>query len=293
MLTLTFLGVGSAFAKRNFPSNVLIEAWEKGPEDQHEPDDNLLVDFGASGPLALYELIHKPGFGYLSRGDKIYYPAIKHVFITHQHADHIGGLEEMAIMNMYVFADRETHKPHKAQLISSRSILVDLWDNSLKGGLSAMAGGYLLLQDYFFIRALQIGDREKDHFSLLKRYRFRPFPTDHIQIERKYDWPSFGLYIEDTQSGGSVFFSGDTRFDYPAYVKMLEQARICFHEVQLYDEPKPVHATLSELRTLPEAIRKKTWLYHYSDEWDSGPFDEVGQSFAGFAQPQQRYLLFD
>ena len=27
MLTFTFLGVGSAFAKRNYQSNVLVEAW--------------------------------------------------------------------------------------------------------------------------------------------------------------------------------------------------------------------------------------------------------------------------
>ena len=32
MLTMTFLGVGSAFAKRNFQSNVLVEAWETGPD---------------------------------------------------------------------------------------------------------------------------------------------------------------------------------------------------------------------------------------------------------------------
>ena len=29
MLTMTFLGVGAAFAKRNFNSNTLLEYWEK------------------------------------------------------------------------------------------------------------------------------------------------------------------------------------------------------------------------------------------------------------------------
>ena len=293
MLTLTFLGVGSAFAKRNFHSNLLIEAWHKGPDHQDTPDDTVLVDLGSTGPLALYELMQKPGFSYLNHNGIINYPAIHRVFITHQHADHIGGLEEMALMNAYCYRGFARDRPYKPQIISSLSIMMDLWDNSLKGGLSAGAGRYALLQDYFFILALNHKQPGKDGFTLLKRYRFTLFPTDHIQIERKYDWPSFGLFIEDTQTSESAFFSGDTRFDYPVYARMLERARICFHEVQLFDEPTPVHALLGEMRTLPEPVRKKTWLYHFGDDWDTGPFDCVGDEFAGFAIPQHRYTILD
>ncbi len=292
MLTLTFLGVGSAFAKRNFQSNVLIEAWAKGPHDQQAPDDTLLVDFGGTGPLALYHLMQTEGFEYLNRNGAINYPAIRRVLITHQHADHIGGLEEMAMMNAYVYGS-EMGRPFKPQLISSVSILVNLWDTSLKGGMGASAGRYALLQDYFFILAINPGETGKDHFSMLKRYRFLLFPTDHIQIERRYDWPSYGVYIEDSHTNQSVFFSGDTRFDYPAYARMMEQARICFHDTQLLSQPNPVHALISELRTLPEAVRRKTWLYHYGDKWDSGPFDDVPHAFAGFAEPAKRYVILD
>ncbi len=293
MLTLTFLGVGSAFAKRNYQSNLLIEAWESGPDQQAAPDDTLLVDYGTTGPLALHQLAQRPEFSYLMREGRIDYPAIRRVFITHQHADHIGGLEEMALMNAYYYADHKSGRPHKPQIISSLSILMNLWDHSLKGGLSAMAGRYALLQDYFFILALNPAEPAKDHFTMLKRYVFRPFATDHIHIERKYDWPSYGLFIEDQQSGGAVFYTGDTRFDYPAYARMMEKARICFHDVQLFHEPKPVHALIGDLRTLPEPIRRKTWLYHYGDDWDSGPFDDVHRDFAGFAQPAIRYRVLD
>lgn len=293
MLTLTFLGVGSAFAKRNYNSNLLIEAWHKGPDHQEHPDDTLLVDFGSTGPLALYELMQKPGFAYLSSQGRINYPAIHRVFVTHQHADHIGGLEEMALMNAYFYRRTAKDRPFKPQIISSLSILLNLWDQSLKGGLSAMAGRYALLQDYFFIMALNPKEPDKDGFTMLKRYRFTLFPTDHIQIERKYDWPSHGLFIEDTQTGRCVFFSGDTRFDYAVYSRMMERAAVCFHEVQLFDEPTPVHSLIGEMRTLPEAVRRKTWLYHFGDDWDSGPFDFVSDEFAGFARPQQRYQVMD
>lgn len=293
MLTLTFLGVGSAFAKRNFNSNLLIEAWQRGPQEQNQPDDTLLVDFGSTGPLALYQLMQKSGFEYLSNNGTINYPAIHRVFVTHQHADHIGGLEEMALMNRYFYRDLERSKPYKGQIVSAASILIDLWDTSLKGGLRAMAGRFALLQDYFFILALNHQEAGKDGFTILKRYRFTLFPTDHIQIERKYDWPSFGLFIEDTRSGQVAFFSGDTRFHFEDYGQMMERACICFHEVQLAEEPNPVHSLMSEVRTLPEAVRRKTWLYHYGDDFDSGRFDFVSDEFAGFTIPQQRYTLFD
>ena len=126
MLTLTFLGVGSAFAKRNFQSNALIEAWSNGPSTQPEPDDTLLIDFGSTRPLALHSLKSKPEFAYLDRGGRNYYPAIRRVFITHLHGDHIGGLEELAVMNRYYFTDRATGRGFRPQIVSAREVIENL-----------------------------------------------------------------------------------------------------------------------------------------------------------------------
>ena len=142
---------------------------------------------------------------------------MRRIFITHQQTDHIGGLEELALANTYMHFDPQTAKGFKPQIISSINVLVNLWDTSLKGGLGSIQGRHALLQDYFFIFSLKYNNRKHDSFSLLKRYRFDIFPTDHILIERKYDWPSYGLLMTDTQTDETVFFSGDSRFAFDAY----------------------------------------------------------------------------
>ena len=57
-------------------------------------------------------------------------------------------------------------------------------------------------------------------------------------------------------------------------------------------EAEPVHALLSELRTLPAEIKQKMWLYHYADCWNDEAYGFVPDEFAGFAQPATRYTLF-
>ena len=70
MLTFTFLGVGGAFTRRHYHSNVLVEAWADSPSQQNRPDEALLIDFGVQRDLpAMWALSEKAEFSYLRSRD--------------------------------------------------------------------------------------------------------------------------------------------------------------------------------------------------------------------------------
>ncbi|MCP4592166.1 MAG: MBL fold metallo-hydrolase [bacterium] len=288
MLTLTFLGVGNAFAKRNLQSNALVEAWSVGPDRQPAPDAALLIDLGTTGPQALHQLKAQPGFGYLDHAGIVDYRRIGSIFTTHQHSDHIGGLEELALMNTFAYGG----PPFRPRMISSAQILDNLWAQSLQGGLGVLQGRRAGLEDYFDPKPLSVGPEGAEQFPWTADCTLEAFPTDHVRLQHKYDWPSLGVVFRDRVSGASAFFSGDTGFNFDAYAERMGAATCCFHEVHLGNEALPVHSSLEQMRTLPPEIKRKTHLYHYGDDWDSGAYAAAESEFAGFARPLKRYVLW-
>jgi ribonuclease BN (tRNA processing enzyme) len=107
-LRVVFLGVGSAFTKRNRQSNFLII----------QGDHHVLVDCGTLGPLALDDV------GLSVNKVKCYLP-------THSHADHIGGFEEVALVNRYI-----SNSSNKPKMIVPKEYQDLLWDKSLAGELN-------------------------------------------------------------------------------------------------------------------------------------------------------------
>ena len=77
-LEIFFIGTGSAFAKAFNQNNFLII---KG-------NTHIMVDFGMTGPRALYQ----------TAGLEV--TDIEAVLPTHSHADHVGGIEALALTNV-------------------------------------------------------------------------------------------------------------------------------------------------------------------------------------------------
>lgn len=261
-LDLFFLGVGSAFTKRHYQTNLLIV---KG-------DEHLLVDCGTKCTQAFYEL----GMPVTS---------IRNFLITHSHADHIGGLEEVALMGKYV-----TKK--KPNMIISETYQHILWDMSLRGGCAyneEEAGDILTFGDFWnVLRPQWIENFPRETYRIsLGAIDIVTMRTKHIP-DTSSDWQSSfwscGMVID-----GRVLFTSDTRFDPELVIQYDAKFNLeaVFHDCQFYNGG--VHASLAELKQLPASIRKKTWLTHYGDNWEQFEEEIAAAGFAGLAKQHVWY----
>lgn len=230
-LQLEMLGTGNAFAKNYYNNNALL----------YDDQFSLLIDCGVTAPIAL----HNQGKTF---------DEVNAVLITHIHADHVGGLEELVFKMKYLH--------HRKMILYIADDLVEtLWENTLKGGCY-QAGEITSLNDIFDVRPLQ---PLKPHY-ISEHITVELIPTKHIPGKSSYS-----LYLN-----GNIFYSSDMVFD-PALLSHLINTRGCktiFHECQ-FQGPGVVHTTLQELLSLPVEIQQYIYLMHYGDDKDQY-LDEIG-----------------
>ena len=260
-LSLFFLGTGSAFTKKNYQNNLLII---KG-------DRHVMVDCGTRTSEAFTRL-------------KTPLTAVDTFLITHSHADHVGGLEEVMLMGRYVARK-------KPSIVITKEYETLLWEQTLRGGSAPNErhnGSTLLFDDYWeTIRPTPTKVLGREGYEItIGEMRLRAFRTRHYP-EQAESWSdsfySLGLIIDDR-----VFFSGDTQFDSGLVEEAIAAYPIeaIFHDTQFFTGG--IHASLDEVLTLPAEVRKMTHLMHYPDGWQERQ-KRVKQGGLRFARPWYFY----
>lgn len=251
MTQLLFLGSGSAFTvgADNFQSNLLLTS-ARG--------NRLLIDCGSDIRFSL----HSQGYSYLDITD---------IYISHLHADHIGGLEYIGFSTKF---DPRCPKPN---LYLSKELESELWERSLAGGMRSVQGDLVSL-DFFFnvcpVEATRSFEWEDIQFNLVKV----------VHVDNGYFVvPSYGLGFEVNRM--QVFLTTDTQLH--RCLEDYARADLIFQDCEISFSPSGVHSHYQELVQLPLEIKSKMWLYGYQP----GELPHATQDgFKGFVKRGQ---LFD
>ena len=252
-MRLTFIGTGSAFTLSNFQSNMLLE----------DSGKRLLIDCGGDARHALA----KAGLGAKD---------VDALYVSHLHADHIGGIEWLAFSRYFSDAP-------KPELFVNERLSHTLWDNSLRGGMASHQGVVLTL-DHFFSPVHRIPQNGT--------FKWGQTDCRLVQTVHYMDGfeivPSYGLLlsVESNPAAGRIFLTTDTQFAPNQIMDFYKQASVIFQDCETSPYKSGVHAHYSELVTLPAEIRRIMWLYHYQD----GPLpDARADGFAGFVRQGQTF----
>lgn len=251
-MKLTFLGSGSAFTvgSNNYQSNMILTNGD---------GKILLFDCGTDARHSLQEL-------------GLSYKDITDVYISHLHADHMGGLEWLGFTSRF---DETCDRPN---LYLSEMIADTIWKKCLSGTMSSIEGEICTLETYFNVHSV-----EKNDPFIWNDIAMQLVQTVHIMNGFCLS-ACHGIFFE--VNGQKIYITADTQFSPHLLMRMYEDADIIFHDCETAPFQSGVHPHYSEMVTLPDHLKQKMWLYHYNP----GPLpDAQSNGFKGFVKKGQSF----
>lgn len=263
-MKIKFLGVGGAFSPISKGNSNMIFTSDSGKK--------LLLDFGTTAPY-----IMRDEWGIDAR-------EIDGVYISHLHADHIGGLEFFAFSRFFQPKKDKDGNHIRPKLFCVPELMQELWETSLRGGLESLEGRVMSLTDYFECITVKVNES-----FIWEGYRFFPVQTIHVMSGYKFK-NSYGLVLKKFDSMSSMydaFITTDTQYCPYQLHEFYNRSKVIFHDTETLPFKSHVHAHYDDLKTLPENIKNKMWCYHYADKIST--VNEDG--FLGFVEKGQEFEL--
>lgn len=237
---MTFLGSGGAFTdfRVNYHNNALVDT-EEGP---------VLIDCGYTAVQSMRELG-------IPRTD------VRAVLFTHLHADHASP--EQLVWERYYGGENGPPRCLTTEMIAPADIL-----EPLRGALCAYLNEYTDPRGEIRLGGVDAVCRFREvRETEIGGVRFRFFRVRHVTgpDPTALDKPAYGLVIDDART--RVLWSGDTTFE-PDWVRRAADdpdVATIFHECTFVPYFKgTVHTHFAQLRTLPEDVRRRITLMHYT-----------------------------
>ena len=259
-MKLKFIGVGGAFAPMSIGQSNMLLISDTGAK--------MLIDCGMTAPYILTEEL------------KLTHKDIDAVWISHLHADHIGGLEWFAFLRYFAPRKDANNNVIKPELYSVQTVLEELWENSLKGGLASIEGKVMHMTDYFKCIPIPVNQSFKWHEATLT-----PVQTIHVMSGYVFKH-SYGLLIKTDKK--TTFLTTDTQFAPYQLRAFYERADLIFHDCETSEFKSHVHAHYTDLNQyLTPDIKSKMWLYYCNF-----PIPTVKEDgFAGFVSKHQEFEI--
>lgn len=275
MARLTWLGTGSAFNAADGNTASLLEVG----------DNTILLDCGFTVPYRLKQL------GLIN--------AVTHVFLSHTHSDHVGGLELLAQWRYFVAQRQGVPVPKlivPKDLLDRLRLLEQLGLGAIQDEFGRPLGA--TLETYFDLGS----DWDQHHFSNgAETVSVRHIKTSHVPGK---SMPSYGFEILLGENGSPdrmVLLTADSRDVHPPQRRMPlsgigDRYDLVFHDCQLFESAHggagDVHPSLAKLtREIPAEDRQFVWLTHYGENWREHEDLAKHAGFAGFARPDMAFAL--
>ena len=196
------VGCGNAFSIESFNQSFVIE----------ENGRKMLIDCGMQTPQALESI-------------GIDFKEIDDIYISHLHADHIGGLEYFAFQR-YDWMNKPRVFKNAPNLIGNVQLLKDLWDKSLRGGLESMQGFVATINTFFQTQPVEPN----------QSFEWQGWTVDLVQqihiMSGSVIMPSFGIMLKK-EGHKSVYFVTDSQHCSPRQMEdFYDQADIIFQDAE-------------------------------------------------------------